>query len=170
METGGSIAGCHNHTFIIAVCLYYDALYECSGQSVVFGCYRFRYYSRWGHCYDGDYPEKREDTLGQPLEESNIAKRVAEVSKPILFATIIIITAYLPLFAFERVEQKLFTPMAFTVGYALIGALLVALFLIPGMGFAIYKKPQKIYHNKWLEKLTLKYYQAMQIVVRKPKR
>lgn len=114
--------------------------------------------------------KKREDTLGQPLEESNIAKRVAEVSKPILFATIIIITAYLPLFAFERVEQKLFTPMAFTVGYALIGALLVALFLIPGMGFAIYKKPQKIYQNKWLEKLTLKYYQAMQIVVRKPKK
>jgi len=92
------------------------------------------------------------------------------VAKPILFATVIIILAYMPLFAFERVEQKLFTPMAFTVGYALIGALLVALFLIPGLGFVIYRKPQKIYHNKWLEKLTQTYSSAIERLVKKPKK
>lgn len=113
--------------------------------------------------------KKREDNPGQPFEEENITKRVMQVAKPILFATIIIITAYLPLFAFERVERKLFTPMAFTVGYALIGALLVAMFLIPGMGYAIYRKPQKIYHNKWLEKLTEMYSNAIKKVVKKPK-
>lgn len=42
--------------------------------------------------------------------------------------------------------------MAFTVGYALFGALAVALLLIPGLAYVIYRKPQKLYHNKWLEK------------------
>lgn len=114
--------------------------------------------------------KKREDHPDQPLTETNIAKRVTQVSKPIIFATIIIITAYLPLFAFERVEKKLFTPMAFTVSFALIGALLVAILLIPGMGFALYKKPQKIYHNKWLEKLTLNYSKVIDRIIHKPRK
>lgn len=84
------------------------------------------------------------------------------------FASIIIITAYLPLFAFERVEKKLFTPMAFTVGYALLGALLVALFVIPGLAYVIYRKPQKVYHNRWLEKLTVVYHRRIQQIMRKP--
>lgn len=98
--------------------------------------------------------KKREDDPGAPLDRETIAKRVTEVAKPIFFATLIIIIAYLPLFAFERVEQKLFTPMAFTLSFALLGALASALFLIPGLAFAVYKKPQKVYHNRWLERLT----------------
>lgn len=101
--------------------------------------------------------KKRENDPGAPLEQGSVVGRVMEVAKPIFFATLIIITAYMPLFAFERIEEKLFTPMAFTVGYALAGALCVALLLIPGMAFVIYRKPQKIYHNKWLEKLTKLY-------------
>lgn len=114
--------------------------------------------------------KKREDDPDKPLQEQNIAKRVKEVAKPIAFATVIIITAYLPLFAFERVERKLFTPMAFTVSYALLGALLVALFLIPGIGYALYRKPRKIYHNKWLEKTTSKYSETVNRILLKPKK
>lgn len=114
--------------------------------------------------------KKREDHPDIELKEQTIAERVKEVAKPILFATIIIITAYLPLFAFERVEKKLFTPMAFTVSYALLGALLVALFLIPGIAYAIYKKPQKIFHNKWLEKLTNKYSKAIHKIINQEKK
>jgi len=98
--------------------------------------------------------KKRENNPDEPLEETNIAIRVAEVAKPIFFATLIIIIAYLPLFAFGSVEKKLFTPMAFTLGYALLGAMAAALILIPGLAFVIYKKPQKVYHNRWLEHLT----------------
>jgi cobalt-zinc-cadmium resistance protein CzcA len=101
--------------------------------------------------------KKREDSPGQSLSETGIAKRVAEVAKPIFFATLIIIIAYMPLFAFDRVERKLFAPMAFTVGYALLGALISALILIPGIAFAVYRKPQKVYHNLWLERLTNRY-------------
>lgn len=113
--------------------------------------------------------KKREDNPKEELKEKSIAQRTKEVAKPVFFATVIIITAYLPLFAFERVEKKLFTPMAFTVGFALLGALLVALFLIPGLAYAVYKKPRKIYHNKWLEKLTALYHNRIEKIMKKPK-
>ena len=98
--------------------------------------------------------KKRERHPGEMLEEDSILRRTTEVARPIFFSTLIIITAYLPLFAFEHIEKKLFTPMAYTVGYALLGALAVALFLIPGLAYVAYRKPRKIYHNKWLEKLS----------------
>ncbi len=113
--------------------------------------------------------KKREDHPKEELKEKSIADRAKEVAKPIFFATVIIITAYLPLFAFERVEKKLFTPMAFTVGFALLGALIVALFLIPGLAYAVYRKPTKLYHNKWLEKLTALYHTRIIKIVNKPK-
>lgn len=113
---------------------------------------------------------KREENPEEVLEEKTITQRVIEVAKPIFFSTIIIITAYLPLFAFERVEKKLFTPMAFTVGYALLGALAVALLLIPGLAYVIYRKPQKIYHNKWLEKLSTAYGKSIEKIMQTPKR
>jgi cobalt-zinc-cadmium resistance protein CzcA len=113
--------------------------------------------------------KKREDHPDSPLEEISVLERTIEVAKPVFFSTLIIITAYLPLFAFERIEKKLFTPMAFTVGYALIGALFVALLLIPGLSFMIYKKPQKTYHNKWLAILTEGYHNHIKKLMEKPK-
>lgn len=109
--------------------------------------------------------KKRERHPGEMLEEDSILRRTTEVARPIFFSTLIIITAYLPLFAFEHIEKKLFTPMAYTVGYALLGALAVALVLIPGLAFVAYRKPRKIYHNKWLEKLSALYHaQTLQIL------
>ncbi|WP_455638852.1 efflux RND transporter permease subunit [Parabacteroides sp.] len=113
--------------------------------------------------------KKREDHPEASLSEQSIAERVKEVAKPILFSTVIIITAYMPLFAFERVERKLFTPMAFTLSYAMIGALLVALLLIPGIGYALYRKPQKIYQNKWLDRLKEQYGKLIKQALKAPK-
>ena len=114
--------------------------------------------------------KKREEDPEEELKERSIADIAKQVAKPIFFATIIIMTAYLPLFAFERVEKKLFTPMAFTVSYALFGALCVALLLIPGLAYVVYKKPKKLYHNKWLEKLTNAYSKRITRVMQKPKK
>lgn len=113
--------------------------------------------------------KKREDHPTEVLREASIADRALSVAKPILFATIIIIIAYLPLFSFERVEKKLFTPMAFTVGYALLGALAVALLLIPGLAYAVYRKPGKRHHNKWLEKLTNMYSSRIHKIMQRPR-
>ncbi len=114
--------------------------------------------------------KKREDDADTYLSEGSVVSRIWEVSKPIFFATLIIIVAYLPLFAFERIEKKLFTPMAFTVGYALLGALAVALLLIPGIAYTIYRRPQKIYHNRWLERLIHVYKNQTTKIIRRPKR
>lgn len=114
--------------------------------------------------------KKREDHPDMELDESSVLGRISEVARPVFFSSVIIITAYLPLFAFERIEKKLFTPMAFTVGYALIGGLAVALLLIPGLAYVIYRKPQKTYKNRWLEKLTRIYHNHTVRILDKPKK
>ncbi|SDY30450.1 cobalt-zinc-cadmium resistance protein CzcA [Variovorax sp. YR634] len=100
---------------------------------------------------------RREEEPEATLTEGNILETVSHVSGPIFFATLIIITAYFPLFAFERAEGKLFKPMAFTVGYALVGALLCALTLIPSLAYVALRKPSKPFVNKPLEWLTRAY-------------
>ena len=113
--------------------------------------------------------KRREANPQEELGESTIGRIAADVARPIFFSTIIIITAYLPLFAFERVEKKLFTPMAFTVGYALFGALCVALLLIPGLAYAAYREPRKLSNTRWLEVLTEEYNNAITGIMKKPK-
>src|SRR5262249_60376795 len=54
-----------------------------------------------------------------------------ELGLPILFAKAIIITAFLPIFTFQRVEGKIFAPMAYTLSFALAGAILLTLTLVP---------------------------------------
>lgn len=114
--------------------------------------------------------KKREDHPDSLLEEESIALRVKEVGRPIVFSTCVIITAYLPLFALERVERKLFTPMAFTMSYAMLGALLVATLLIPGIAYAIYRKPHKVYKNRWLAYLKERYTRFLQLLLTHPKK
>jgi len=114
--------------------------------------------------------KKREDNPAEPLSKKSVIKRCAEMGKPIFFSMLIIIMAYLPLFTFERIEKKMFTPMAFTVGYAILGALAVAMILIPGLTYIIYRKPQKVYHSRWLEKLTSAYDRLTTKTLEKPRK
>jgi cobalt-zinc-cadmium resistance protein CzcA len=97
---------------------------------------------------------RREAMPDEELSESEVRAATLQVTRPIFFSSLIIITAYLPLFSFERAEAKLFTPMAYTMGYALFGALLTTLALVPGLAYFAFRAPGKVYHNRWLEKLT----------------
>lgn len=112
---------------------------------------------------------KREEDPGAELQVDNIVRRSMEMGKPIFFSMLIIIMAYLPLFTFERIEKKMFAPMAYTVGFAILGALAVALMLIPGLSYIIYRKPQKVYHNPWLEKITSRYRMFTSFIIDKPR-
>ena len=97
---------------------------------------------------------RREADPSAALSESDVLAATKQVARPIFFATLIIITAYLPLFAFERVEGKLFRPMAYTVSYALLGALLCSFTLIPGLAYMAFRKPRSGFHNRpfeWLQ-------------------
>jgi cobalt-zinc-cadmium resistance protein CzcA len=100
---------------------------------------------------------RREAMPEEELSESEVRAAALQVTRPIFFASLIIITAYLPLFSFERAEAKLFTPMAYTMAYALFGALLTALALVPGLAYVAFRKPGSVYHNRWLERLTQLY-------------
>jgi len=103
----------------------------------------------------------REAKPDEKLKRKQVLVTTIQVAKPIFFATVIIITAYMPLFAFERAEGKLFSPMAYTVGYALFGALLASLTLVPGLAYMALKKPQKVFHNKPLLALQGRYQQSL---------
>lgn len=98
--------------------------------------------------------KKRERYPDEELTVDQVRKRAKDVARSIFFSTIIIITAYMPLFAFEHIERRLFTPMAYTVGYALLGALLTALLLTPTLSYVAYHMPSRMRRNIWLEKLT----------------
>lgn len=114
--------------------------------------------------------KKRESNPNAELTKDSVIRRAAEVARPIFFSTLIIITAYMPLFAFEHIERKMFTPMAYTVGYALLGALSVALLLIPGLAFIAYRMPRKSFRNRWLERLTTAYHSRVSKIIDRPRR
>ncbi len=99
----------------------------------------------------------REENHDRPMLLRDAYVSAVQVGRPIFFATIIIIVAYLPLFGFERVEYKLFSPMAYAVGFSLVGALLVALFLVPGLAYVAYRRPQKLFKNQFIDKLSFRY-------------
>jgi cobalt-zinc-cadmium resistance protein CzcA len=112
---------------------------------------------------------RREALPDEEMSESEAKAATLQVTRPIFFASLIIITAYLPLFSFERAEAKLFTPMAYTMAYALFGALLTTLALVPGLAFLAYRKPGRVYHNRWLEWLTIRYHRMLAACLDQPR-
>src|SRR5580658_5690860 len=112
---------------------------------------------------------RREALPEEVLSEDEAKAATLQVTRPIFFASLIIITAYLPMFSFERAEAKLFTPMAYTMGYALFGALLTALALVPGLAYMAFRKPGRIYQNRWLERLTRMYDRVLAACLDQPR-
>ncbi|TGK05214.1 efflux RND transporter permease subunit [Leptospira langatensis] len=74
-----------------------------------------------------------------------------EVGREIFFSIGIIIFAYLPIFTFQRVEGRLFSPMAFTLSFAIFGSLLLTLTVIPVLMTFIYRTKLEKYDGKPLE-------------------
>src|ERR1700736_3900462 len=80
-----------------------------------------------------------------------------EVQRPVFFARIIIIVSYLPIFTLQRVEGRLFRPMAWTVTFALVGALLFALLIAPVLCSLLLKDDIKEWRNPLLHFLQQRY-------------
>lgn len=111
---------------------------------------------------------RREEFPDTVLSMDETLKATNQVARPIFFATLIIISAYLPLFAFEHAEGKLFRPMAYTVSFALLGALIASLVLIPGLAYTALRKPQKIHPNHLLNRLTEHYRKLLRHLLKHP--
>jgi heavy metal efflux system protein len=80
-----------------------------------------------------------------------------EVQRPVFYAIAIIITAYLPIFTLQRVEGKLFKPMAWTVAFALLGALLFSMLVAPALASLLFQRGVKEWQNPVMRYLTTRY-------------
>src|ERR1700730_15158135 len=80
-----------------------------------------------------------------------------EVQRPVFYAIGIIITAYLPVFTLQRVEGRLFKPMAWTVAFALLGALVFSMLIAPVLSSFFFRKGVREWHNPVMEFLKTKY-------------
>lgn len=77
-----------------------------------------------------------------------IKKSISSVATYVFFAQLILIVALLPIFSFQKVEGKMFAPLAFTLGYALLGSLLLSLTYVPAMCKALLRKNIRERENK----------------------
>jgi len=90
-----------------------------------------------------------------------VADAAHEVQRPVFFAIAIIITAYLPIFTLQRVEGRLFHPMAWTVAFALVGALLFSMLIAPVLSATLFKNGVREWHNPVMEYLKRWYRDAV---------
>lgn len=88
-----------------------------------------------------------------------------ELGHPILFAKGIIILAFLPIFTFQRVEGKIFTPVALTLSFALLGGLLLTLTLVPALlSWAMRRDDMGEKHSEWMHRLQQSYRRLLEQV------
>lgn len=90
-----------------------------------------------------------------------IREAAHEVQRPVFYAIAIIITAYLPIFTLQSVEGRLFRPMALTVAFALLGALLFSILIAPVLSSLLFRTRAKEWHNPVLEFLIRNYRRAL---------
>jgi cobalt-zinc-cadmium resistance protein CzcA len=80
-----------------------------------------------------------------------------EVQRPVFYAIAIIITAYMPIFTLQRVEGRLFRPMAWTVAFALLGAIVFSIFIVPVLAALLFPHGVKEWRNPVMEFLKDRY-------------
>lgn len=114
--------------------------------------------------------------LSEAFEENDKPDRLAviiaatqEVGKPVCFAILIIVAVYLPLFALEGVEGKMFIPLALTFVYAILGALLVSITAVPLVCFWFLRGRIKEAHNPVLSAISNKYQSLLGLALDRPK-
>jgi cobalt-zinc-cadmium resistance protein CzcA len=95
-----------------------------------------------------------------------IREAAHEVQRPVFYAIGIIITAYLPIFTLQSVEGRLFQPMAWTVAFALLGALIFSIVIAPVLSSFLFREGMKEWRNPLMTLLTAGYKSAVRWAVR----
>ena len=98
------------------------------------------------------------DNSRKPIQV--IAEAAHEVQRPVFYAIAIIITAYLPIFTLQRVEGRLFKPMAWTVTFALLGAIIFSIVIAPVLASFFFGKGVREWRNPVMEFLKTRYRSA----------
>lgn len=94
----------------------------------------------------------------------------AEMGRPMLFSQAIIITAFLPIFTFQRVEAKIFSPMAFTFSFALLGSLIISLTLVPVLMSYLLGPRLVESHNTLVEWMERHYRTILELCLHHPRK
>ena len=93
-----------------------------------------------------------------PMTRGEIIRQAAqEVQRPVFYAIAIIITAYMPIFTLQAVEGRLFRPMAWTVAFALLGALTFSIVVAPVLTALLFRGQVKEWRNPLMVFLTDRY-------------
>ena len=103
---------------------------------------------------------------GTKTPRERISEASHEVQRPVFFAIAIIITAYLPIFTLQRVEGRLFHPMAWTVAFALLGALLFSILIAPVLASFAFRKGAREWRNPIMHFLIERYRTAVRWAIR----
>ena len=94
-----------------------------------------------------------------------VSEAAHEVQRPVFYAIAIIITAYLPIFTLQRVEGRLFKPMAWTVAFALLGALIFSMLIAPVLSTLLFRNGVREWHNPAMAFLTDRYRKALRSAI-----
>ncbi|HEY1730146.1 MAG TPA: CusA/CzcA family heavy metal efflux RND transporter [Terriglobales bacterium] len=105
----------------------------------------------------------QKDDTRTPMQKIRDASH--EVQRPVFFAIAIIITAYLPIFTLQAVEGRLFKPMAWTVAFALLGALTFSIIIAPVLASILFRKGAKEWENPVLHWLIRRYRVAVRAAI-----
>jgi heavy metal efflux system protein len=89
-----------------------------------------------------------------------------EVQRPVFWAIGIIILAYLPIFTLQRVEGRLFKPMAWTVAFALLGALMFSMMVVPALSSLLFRNGAREWRNPLLAIVTARYRAVLGLAIR----
>jgi cobalt-zinc-cadmium resistance protein CzcA len=101
---------------------------------------------------------RRQTVAGVPKTTGEMIREAChEVQRPVFYAIAIIITAYLPIFTLQRVEGRLFRPMAWTVAFALLGAMTFSILIAPVLASVLFRKGVRERRNPVMDYLTERY-------------
>ncbi|CAH9018078.1 efflux RND transporter permease subunit [Candidatus Nitrosacidococcus sp. I8] len=91
---------------------------------------------------------ENKEILNHHDRKNKVLEAVTEVSRPTLFSMLIIIAAYIPIFTLQRHEGRIFSPMAYSVTAALVGALILSFTLVPLLCYTLLRKDLPHHENK----------------------
>src|SRR6202166_2157206 len=94
-----------------------------------------------------------------------VSEAAHEVQRPVFYAIAIIITAYLPIFTLQRVEGRLFRPMAWTVAFALLGALIFSMLIAPVLSTLLFRDGVREWRNPAMAFLIDHYRKAVRYAI-----
>jgi cobalt-zinc-cadmium resistance protein CzcA len=107
--------------------------------------------------YTKNGPVSGRTTMSIKTPGEKIRDAAHEVQRPVFYAIAIIITAYLPIFTLQSVEGRLFKPLAWTIGFALMGALIFSVVVTPVLSSILFRNGAKEWRNPIMEFLKAHY-------------